>query len=216
MDIKFEHFKKRYLILLFISISVLFVSAYWLKIQMGIDFFNSFSLGSHFPLKYLRSDVIESPKPGNLLEENFDKERIFPTWSGFWMQEAGAVTKEWSLDGINGSRCLLIKNTGKGRWAYYHNKRVHVKKGNIFSFKGDVNINGKNLFAYICVAVFDKNKKAISWSLFKKTVNRTGIWVTIEKQFSISDDVINYVTLRLVGVGNGDYRFDNITFRKIK
>jgi len=213
MDIKSTWFNKRHLLLLLIS--VLFVFAYWIKIQMGIDFFNTFSLGSHFPLKYLRNDVIESPEPGILLEENFDKKRIFPIWSGFWMQEPGTVTKEWSLGGVNGSRCLLIKNTGKGRWAYYHNKRVQVKKGDIFSFKGDVNINGKNLFAYICVAAFDKNKKAISWGLFKNTVNKTEAWITVEKQFNIPDDV-KYITLRLVGVGKGEYRFDNIIFRKIK
>jgi len=183
---------------------------------MGIDFFDSFSIGSHFPFKYLRNDVIVEPKPGILFEENFDKKRIFTTWSGFWMQEAGTVTKELSLDGINGSRCLLIKNTGKGRWAYYHNKRVQVKKGDIFYFKGDVNITGENLFAYICVAAFDKNKKAISWNLFKETVNRTGSWITLEKKFNISDDVIKYITLRLVGRGNGEFRFDNITFCKIK
>ena len=216
MDIKSACFKKRYLLLFLISLSVLFVSAYWLKIQMEIDFFHSFSLGSHFPFKYLRNDVIESAEPGILLEENFDKEGIFPTWSRLWMREPGTVTKELSLDGVDGSSCLLIRNIGKGSWVYEHNKRVQVKKGDIFDFKGDVNIRGKKLLAYMCVVVFDKNKKAINWGLFKKTVNRTGVWITIEKQFNIPDDVIKYITLRLVGRGIGEFRFDNITFRKIK
>jgi len=214
MDFNSICFKKKHLFLLLISI--LFVVAYWLKIQMGINFFSSFSIGSYFPFKYLNNDVIVSPKPGILLEENFDKKRIYATRAKLWMRDAGTVTKELSLDGINGSRCILIKNAGKGSWAYYHNNRVQVEKGDIFYFKGDVNIKGKNLFAYMCVAAYDKNKKAITWGLFKKMVDKTGAWITVEKQFTISDDVIKYITLRLVGIGNGEYRFDNITFRKIK
>jgi len=60
MDIKSACLKKYFLIL----ISVLFVFAYRLKIQIGIDFFNSISMGSYFPFRYLRNDVIASPKPG--------------------------------------------------------------------------------------------------------------------------------------------------------
>jgi len=213
MNIKSACFKKRHFF--FFLIPALFVFAYWIKIQIGINYFDSFSIGSYFPFKYLRNHVIVSPKPGILLEENFDKKRIYATWAKLWMREAGTVTKELSSDGINGSKCLLIKNSGNGSWAYSHNKRVQVKNGDIFYFKGDVNIKGENLFSYICVAAFDKNQKAISWGLFKETVNRTGAWIIVEKQFNISDDVIKYITFKLVGSGNGEFQFDNITFRKI-
>ena len=66
------------------------------------------------------------------------------------------------------------------------------------------------------MAAFDKNKNSINWNLFKKKVKRNGVWVRVEKQFNISDDDIKYITFRLVGIGNGFYRFDNIIFRKIK
>ena len=216
MEIKFAHFRKRYLRLFLISILVFFVFAYWLKMQMEIDFFHSFSLGSHFPLKYLINDVIESSKPGVLLEENFNKEGIFPTWSRLWMKEPGTVTKELSLDGVDGSECLLIRNTGRGSWVYQHRKRVQVRKGDIFGYIGEVNIRGKKLFAEISVVAYDKNKKAFNYGLFKKMINRTGVWVTVEKQFTISDDDIKYITLRLDARGYGEFRFDNLIFRKIK
>ena len=214
MNIKFSRLKKRHLIIFLITILLVF--AYWAKIQIGINFFESFSMGSYFPFKYLTNNVIMSPKPGILLEENFDEERIIKIWSNIWMREDGTVTKELSLDGFNGSKCLLIKNTGTGSWAYSHRKRVEVKKGDIFYFEGDVNIKGENLSAYLSVAAYDENKNAIDWNFFKEKVNRTGAWIRVEKQFNISDDGIKYITFRLVGVGKGTYRFDNIIFRKIK
>jgi len=214
MDMKFTCFKKRYLFLLLIPI--LIVCAYWFKNQMGINFFGDFSIGSYFPFKYFANDVIVSPKPGILLEEDFNKKRFFKTWSNLWMREDGTVTKELSSEGINGSKCLLIKNTSKGSWVYSHNKKILVKKGDIFYFEGDVNIQGDDLSAYLSVAAFDKNKNAINWNLFKEKVNRTGVWGRVEKQFNISDDVIKYISFRLAGVGKGNYRFDNIIFRKIK
>ena len=132
------------------------------------------------------------------------------------MREDGTVNRELSSDGFNGSKCLLIKNTGNGSWVYSHRKRIEVKKGDIFQFEGDVNIQGDDLSAYLSVAAFDKNKNSINWNLFKKKVKRNGVWVRVEKQFNISDDDIKYITFRLVGIGNGFYRFDNIIFRKIK
>jgi hypothetical protein len=213
MNIKFSCLKKRYLIIFLLPILLVF--GYWVKIQIGINFFDSFSIGSYFPFKYLTNDVIMSPKPGILLEENFDEERIIKIWSNLWMRESGKVTKELSLDGVNASKCLLIKNIGRGSWVYSHRKRVEVKKGDIFYFEGDVNIQGDDLSAYLSVAAFDKDKSAINWNLFKEKVNGTGVWIRVEKQFNISDDVIKYIRFRLVGVGKGDYRFDNIIFRKI-
>jgi len=132
------------------------------------------------------------------------------------MKEDGTVTKEFSLDGFNDSRCLLIRSSSKGSWTYSHNKLVEAKKGDVFNFEGLVNIQGDNISAYLSVAVYDETKKVIDWNLFKEKVNRTGAWVKVEKQFTLSDDDIKYITFRLVGIGIGEYRFDNITFRKIK
>lgn len=131
------------------------------------------------------------------------------------MREDGTVTKESSSGGINGSKCLLIKNAGKGSWAYGHRKRVEVTKGDIFYFEGLVYIKGDNLSANLSVAAFDENQNVIGWNLFKKKVKRTGVWIGVENQFNIPND-IRYINFRLTGVGKGDYRFDNITFRKIK
>jgi hypothetical protein len=183
---------------------------------MGMDLFASFSMSSYFPFKYFSANIIKSPKPGILFEEDFDTKSLFKKWSDLWMREKGTVSKKFSLDGFGNSRCLLIRSSSKSSWTYSHNKRVEVKKEDIFYFEGLVNISGKNQSAYLSVAAFDENQKAIDWNLFKEKVDITGGWVGVEKQFTIYDDDIKYLTFRLVGVGIGEYRFDNIIFRKIK
>ena len=132
------------------------------------------------------------------------------------MREDGKVTKEFSASGIDGSKCLLIKNSGSGSWTYSHNKLVEVKPGDLFAFDGIVNIEGHNLSAYLSLAAFDENKKVIAWNFFKEKVNQTGAWVRVKKQIAISDDTFKYIQFRLVGTGMGEYRFDRIAFKKIR
>ena len=213
MNIKFSFLKKRYLIIFLLTI--LFVFGYWVKVQIGINLFDSFSISSYFPFEYLINNVITSPKPGILIEENFDEMRIFKIWS-LQIQKAGTVKKKLSLDGVNGSKCLLIKNIGRGYWVYYHRKFIEVNEGDIFHFEADVNIQGDDLSAFMSVTVCDKNKHVINWNSFKEKVNKKGVWIRVKKQLIISDDVIKYIIFRLVGRGKGDFRIDNIIIRKIK
>jgi hypothetical protein len=214
MNLRKLEFRKRYLLIALLPILLVF--GYWLKIQIGINIFDSFGISSYFPFKYFINHVIESPKPGILLEDDFNKISIIKKWSDLWMREDGRVTKELTADGIDGSKCLLIKNSSSGSWTYSHNKLVEVKPGDLFAFDGLVNIQGNNLSAYLSLAAFDENKKVIAWNFFKEKVNKTGTWVRVNKQIAISNDNIKYIQFRLVGVGLGEYRFDQIAFHKIK
>ena len=214
MNVKLSKSKKRYLLI--VLVLTIAISVYWLKVQIGINIFDSFGISSYFPFNYFVSNVIKSPQSGILLEDDFDGIRIIFKWSKLWMREDGKVTREFSASGIDGSKCLLIKNSHTGSWTYSHNKLVEVKPGDLFAFDGLVNIQGNNLSAYLSIATFDENKKVIAWNFFKEKVDRTGVWVGVKRQFMVYDDDIKYITFRLVGVGIGEYRFDDITFRKIK
>ena len=207
-------FKKRYLLLIFLP--AFLVSVYWLKVQSGINIFGSLSISAYFPFKYFMSNIISSPDPGIIFDENFNSQGVLKKWSNLWMKEKGTVTKHFPSEGFDQSRCLLIKSSSKGSWTLSYNKMVEVEKKDIFYYEGFVNITGASLSAYLNVAAYDQNQKAIDWNYFKEKVERTGVWTRVERQFTIDDDKIKYITLRLVGVGNGEYRFDNITFRKLQ
>ena len=81
--------------------------------------------------------------------------------------------------------------------------------------EGLISMTGKPLSVCLSVAVFDKNDDVIDWNLFKSGVDRTGEWIKVEKYFQIADDTIGFIRFRLVGRGKGEYRFDNIIFRKL-
>ena len=214
VKLKTMRFKKKYL--LFVLLPTLIVFGYWFKIQMGVNLFDLFSFSSFFPFKYFNNHVMATPKPGILFRENFNNKTIFKSWSDLWMREAGTVTKEFSADGCNGSRCLLIKSSSTESWAYSHKTMIQVKRGDIYHFEGFVNIQGQNMSASLSVAAFDSNKRAIEWSLEKEKVNKYNTWTRVAKQFAIASNEIKYIKFRLGGKGTGEFRFDDITFYKLK
>ena len=64
------------------------------------------------------------------------------------------------------------------------------------------------------ISAFDEEQKAIKWNYIVSVgVVEHDKWIAVEKRFTISDD-IKYIRFRLAGVGVGEYRFDDIVFRK--
>jgi hypothetical protein len=132
------------------------------------------------------------------------------------MREEGTVVQEFADDGLNGSGCLLIKNSSTGSWSYSHKKLFEVKKGDRYYFEGIANIQGQDISAAFSVAAFDPEKKVIDWNLIKQSIVKKGDWIKVATHFDVEEDAIKFIQFRLVGKGIGDYRFDQIEFHKIK
>ena len=205
--------KKKYLIIALLPIIIL--SVYWLKFQAGINVFDKFSIGNHFPFKYLKSDVIEPQGPLVLLSEDFNEKKIFKTFSSLWMKEKGKVTEGFSLDGMNGSPCLLIESNSAKSWGYSHRKTIKTKQGDRFYMEAFIKMEGDSLHSYLSMVVFDNNKKAFHWARFKSSTYKKGEWIKVAKEFVIADPTISYIKFRLTGKGAGRYFFDDVLFRKI-
>lgn len=205
--------KSRYLLFILIP-AFLFLFGYWLKCQEGTNFFDSFSIGSYFPFYHLRNETILSPPKGIIFYEDFDKINIFSKWSDS-LKSYTSATSELSKDGFNNTQCLLIRNSDDRRWVHSHKKKIETKIGDIFYYEGLVNIKGHRLHTYFSVSTFDEDKNIINWNVFKGDVNRIGSWVKVKKKFTISNNKIKFITFRLDGFGRGEFRFDNITFRKV-
>jgi hypothetical protein len=205
--------KLKYLIAILI-LSVVILFGYWIKCQTSANLSESVSLSNFIPFKYLlRNDVISVPEPGIILYDSFEKIPIISNWSKLWMREEGKVTRCYDSNGINNSRCLLVKNNSTKSWAYSHNKYVEVLKGDVFSFEGFAKIQGDKISAYAGIAAFDKHKKPIKWNYISEKVEETNKWIKIKKKFIIPDN-IKYIRFRLSGVGIGGFKFDDICFRK--
>ncbi len=198
----------------FFALILFILLGYWLKCQTGIDFLETTSLSSLPPFKYLqRNNDISLPDPGILLNDSFETIPIISNWSKLWMKDKGKVTLSYDSNGINNSHCLLIKSNSKKNWLYSHNKYVEVLKGDFFSFEGFVKLQGDKVSAYIGISAFDKYKKPIKWNYISEKIDNAKKWIKIKKSFIIPDD-IKYISFGLSGRGIGDYKFDNIIFRK--
>jgi len=197
-----------------VLISIVFFS-YWFKTRAGIDFSKSYSLSDYIPFKYLkRNDIIVAPNPGMILNETFDSISVFDDWGNLWMREENSVTKGYDKNGINNSRCLLIRSNSEKSWVCSYYGLIEVHKGDRFSFKGVTKLKGETISAYAGVAAFDKNRKAITWNYIQEKVGKKNLWSNFAGSFSISDDGINFIRFRLSGIGIGEFRFDDIRFRK--
>ncbi|TKB25000.1 hypothetical protein FCL47_15225 [Desulfopila sp. IMCC35006] len=63
---------------------------YWLKSNIGIDYFEKFTLSKFFPFKYLiEHNVIDVPVPGILLDDSFDSFSLLGNWTPLWLLEKG-------------------------------------------------------------------------------------------------------------------------------
>ncbi len=205
--------KRKYYISLF-ALILFILFGYWAKCQTGANIFDSISLSNLTPFKYLqRNDVISVPEPGIILYDSFDTRSIISNWSNLWMKDEGKVTLSYSPDGINNSRCLLVKSNSTKSWAYSHNKYVEVLEGDVFSFEGFAKIRGNKISAYVGIAAFDKHKKPIKWNYISEKVDKTEKWINAKREFIIPDN-IKYINFWLSGVGIGEFKFDNIYFRK--
>ena len=197
-----------------LSLVFVFLLGYWAKNQIGIDIFDFGSLSGYFPFSYLqRNDVIEDPRQGILFEENFDSHSLVRHWGGLWMREKGKVAKEVAREGRDGSRCLVVKSTSDESWSLGYSAFVRVKEGDVFEFKGWVYQEGSVPGAYLRVTSYDEKKAAIKWNYVAQKNSRTGKWDLVERTFTVGGDVA-YLKFGLVGRGEGEFRFDDLVFRK--
>ena len=200
---------KPYILVLSVFL-VAILSTYWLKSNLGIGFSDKYSLSKYFPFNYLAPrKTILNPEPGIILDDSFDSFSLFGNWSSLWMREEGKVTKKLDSNGIDDSRCLVIKSSSTKSWSCSYKKMIRVREGDVFNYKASMKLQGDNLSAYAGVATFDADEEVISWNDFTEQVDRTNEWVAMKKTFTIPKG-ISYIRFRLSGAGTGEFRFDNI------
>ena len=110
----------------------------------------------------------------------------------------------------------MIKSNSTDGWSYSHNKHVETSEGDVFSFEGLVKLRGDKISAYAGITTFDKYKNPIKWNYMSEKVDKTEKWIKVKKAKNkfIIPNGINYIKFKLSGVGIGEFKFDNICFRK--
>lgn len=205
--------KKRYWIIALILI--LGCTAYWVKGQLGINLFQSMSTSSHFPFNYLHDNVLTVRNPGTVIDEDFEQSSIFNRWSDSNFHGDPKIVYKIIQGGPgNPSRYLQISSHRDSWWVYKFSKYISVTKGDLFQIKGRLHVQPANTKAMFSIAGFDADKNPIDWRMAARRVIPKGSWVEAEKQFSITDDKIQFISFRLMG-HRGVYRFDDLFLNKL-
>lgn len=197
-------------VLLFVVVTL---SAYWLKSNMGIDFFEKYTLSEIFPFNYLvPNKVIGNQSPGILLDDSFDSFSLFGNWTSLWMREKGKVTKEIVDTVRDNSHCLVIKSRSSESWSLSHKNIIKVKQGEVFTFQVAVKLNGDNVLAQIGLALFDKDISVVSSNRATNSTIVNDRWILLKNKFTIPDEIF-YIRLKISGTGEGEFQFDDVYFQ---
>ncbi len=193
------------------------IGVYWLKSLSGINISESHSLSEYFPFNYFKGYLVTYPEPGEMIiDESFDsKVSLVKTWSNIWVKEEGKVTLNYDSNGINNSRCLLIRSSSKKGWSYSYRKFIGVQKGDVFNFKGFGWIQGDKVSAKFRIASFDKDKTVIKWDYEKTKILKNNQFEKVTKRFTVADGIA-FIRFSITGRGVGDFRFDDINFSQAK
>jgi hypothetical protein len=207
--------KKHYWITALVLVLVIGSAAYWVKSRIGVNLFASMSISSHFPFNLLYDNVLKVDQPGTVLYEDFEESRIFKRWSNeHFAGDPKVIHKVVPGGQGDSSHCLQISSQRKNHWVYNFSKYIAVAKGDLFQIKGRLQIDPDSGNAFFSIAGFDADKNPVDWSMATHRVTHKGSWINAEKQFSITNENIRYISFRLMG-RQGVYRFDDILLSKI-
>ena len=156
------------------------------------------------------------PTPLSLiLDESFNSAPVlFRTWSTTVQRSAGDDAPHYETLGVNGSRCMVIRNDADSWWNISHRYLVAVKPGDVLRVTAQVWNGSDSGRAGIEVAAYDEKKNVIKWNYWGKRSDTRSQFETITLQFSIPAEV-SFIRLRLAGRGRGEFRFDDIRFELI-
>jgi len=180
---------------------------------MGIDILDSFSFSKTMRMDFIPHAAaypIEVVENSIILADDFEKNSHH--WSEIWSREKEKVTAEYFRQGVDGSRCVVIKSQSPKDWAFQSKGLISVTPGDVFSYVGDMRVWGEAQ-ASINVILFDADKRVLNWSYASSKSLKDYNWHKVNNKFIIPQNGA-YIKFRLSGSGIGEVFADNIYFSR--
>lgn len=190
---------------------------YWLKNVAGINLLKDFSLSAYFPFNLLKPEFIMYPEPGQLiLAEDFEPGSPNPVeWMDVYTTDPAGVTVSYEPTGVNASTCLVVKNPIEQRWHITHRYQIAATPQGKFSMEAMLWRSGTGGSAELQVGTIDDKGRVINRNIWHVGSSTQGSFERVGTVFSVSPDAA-FIRFRLAGEGPGEFRFDNIKFRRLE
>ena len=134
-------------------------------------------------------------------------------WSELWTRDAGrgqAVLDRRVRH--SGDYSVRIEHAGEQDWSFTSNKRLDVKRGDIFTIQGWVKVEGTGS-ATIGAIAYDESGTAVDWVLGGRTACGTSGWRLLRGRFVIPSGV-ETILPRLMGRGPATVWFDDFSVER--
>ena len=196
---------------------LIFCILYFFKSRLPFQFSKKYEIHQYFPFNYLyRSEVMEIPDSGDIMNENFDSFRYFSRWYHLWAEVKGSVETGSSRKGYKNSSCLAVKNTGMGAWSLSPGSFIRVRPGDVISFQAEVIKEFEDQDISIQFRGFNQNRDMTEPKLARtKTRISPGKWELLRIEIQIPAG-IGFITPKIRGTGPGLFKIDNIELKKEK
>lgn len=168
---------------------------------------------------FIFSPGVWAQGPSQVFVESFDQDQSASNWD-IWSRQAGLAKVRFDNNGMNGTRCLVIDNRGDKDWIYEARGLTAVRPGETYDYQGYARVQGQGALAMIGLVVLDQehhvqktqytsqNVKGPSYA-----VNKADQWFVLSRSFIVPEGAA-FIRLRLMGVGQGRFWFDNVRIIK--
>ena len=207
---------KKHLIYL-AAILICLICGYWLKNSAGINLFSDFSLSAYFPVSplILEPNVYLKHGPVNI-EEDFESLLPIPAqWQNLQTPEPHGFVVTHAYTAPGASRCLIVTSSSSRWWHITHRYIYPVDEKDRFSLEAMLWSKSGGGYAEIQVSAFDVEDQLIKRAMWRIRSGAQEQFQDIKEEFAVSPGVAS-IRLRIAGKGTGEFKFDNITFRRLE
>lgn len=190
---------------------------YSLKKTLGIDLFADYSLSRYPPFRQLGRRPVIDPAPGeSILDDDFaDRIEVPRRWGRSVMSGAGPFDVEYAALGADGSRCLVVRSLAATWWNVADRYSVSVTVNERFIATALVRNGSAIGRAELQAAAYDASHHPIAWDRWRSVSQGRDEFERLDLEFTIPAGVA-YVRLRLAGWGQGEFRFDDVRFVRVR
>jgi hypothetical protein len=200
-----------------LAIFTFLVFFYGLKNAAGINMLSDFSLSSYFPFSLLKLDKIVYMKDGRVnIEEDFDSPLPIPThWRKVHTPAPDSVSSSYARQGLDSSRCLIVTNLSNQRWHITHRYRFAVKTNEKYYLEALLFSKSSGGYAEVQISGYDSQGYIVKRDMWHISSMAQGSFEKVHNVFSVTPGIAS-IQLRLAGKGQGEFRFDNIRFKRLE
>ncbi len=133
-------------------------------------------------------------------------------WRDYWSRDGqGKMLADTSVF-QSGKQALRVEHPGGDDWSVQQEVSLPVEPGEIYELAGSLRVEGEGT-ATLCVILYDRQKKTLSWTFGGQTVGSSGQWQSVKSRFLVPAAGAT-ITARLIGTGPATVWADDLVLRR--